>query len=86
MRCSLLTLSAYIDAELEPARRGELEAHLVGCTRCSAALGYLKEESAHIGSLARVRISDEAAHQMFTELALIDVDHRIPLGESGQLL
>ena len=78
MRCSLLVLSSYIDSELEPARRGELEAHLVGCARCSTALGYLREESERLGGLARVHVPEPAAHQLFADLALIAPDDLLP--------
>jgi len=66
-------LSSYLDSELEPERSGELEAHLIGCTRCSTALGYLREESQRIGSLSRVHVDDHAAHQLF---ALVGIDER----------
>ena len=78
MRCSLLTLSSYIDSELTPARTGELEAHLVGCTRCATALEYLREESARVGGLARVEVPDHAARALFQELALLSPDDELP--------
>ena len=56
MKCSLLTLSCYVDAELPAPRRGELEAHLVGCHRCRAGLGHLREEVERVEGLARVHV------------------------------
>ncbi len=35
-------LSAYLDGELEPAVRAQVEAHLAGCARCAAALDDLR--------------------------------------------
>ncbi len=71
MRCSLLTLSGYLDGELDAARRGEVDGHLVGCDRCRNALSYLQEEAERIGSLARVRVPDEAIHGFMAQLELI---------------
>lgn len=36
MRCSevLEDLSAYVDGDLDAARRAQIEAHLAGCNRC----------------------------------------------------
>ena len=71
MRCSLLVLSSYLDRELSAERAAEVDAHIIGCTRCRTALGYLHEESERIGALARVSVPGEAGYQMFVELKLI---------------
>jgi hypothetical protein len=80
MRCSLLALSSYIDAELDPEPTGELEAHLVACERCRTAIGHLREESSRIGDLARVHVPDEAVHDLFSQIGLIAEEDDLPQG------
>ena len=70
MRCSLLTLSTYLDGELAPDRAGEVEAHLVACQRCSSGLGYLREEKGHISALAMVRADAGAAEDLLGAVGL----------------
>ena len=70
MRCSLLTLSTYLDGELAPDRAGEVEAHLVACQRCSSGLGYLREEKGHIGALALVHADAGAAEDLLGAVGL----------------
>ena len=64
MKCSLLTLSTYLDGELAPDRAGEVEAHLIACQRCSTGLGYLQEEQSHIRALAAVTADPGAAEDL----------------------
>jgi len=78
MRCSLLILSTSLDGELTQSRAAELEAHLVGCTRCHAGLGYLHEESERISGLARVYIPDYSVHALMAQVGIIDEDTRLP--------
>jgi hypothetical protein len=80
MRCSLLALSSYIDAELDPEPTGELEAHLVACDRCRTAVGHLHEESARIGGLARVHVPDDAVRDLFSQIGLIAEEDDLPEG------
>jgi Putative zinc-finger len=80
MRCSLLALSSYIDAELDPEPSGELEAHLVACERCRTAIGHLREESGRIGDLARVHVPDDAVHDLFSQIGLIAEEDDLPEG------
>jgi hypothetical protein len=80
MRCSLLALSSYIDAELDPEPTGELEAHLVACDRCRTAVGHLQEESARIGGLARVHVPDDAVRDLFSQIGLIAEEDDLPEG------
>jgi hypothetical protein len=80
MRCSLLALSSYIDAELDPEPTGELEAHLVACDRCRTAVGHLQEESARIEALARVHVPDDAVHELFSQIGLIAEEDDLPEG------
>lgn len=70
MRCSLLTLSTYLDGELAPERAGELEAHLVACARCTDGLGYLREEQEHIRGLAGVTASVGAATELLATVGI----------------
>ena len=67
MRCSLLTLSCYLDSELDARQQGEMEAHLVGCPRCRAGLSHLREEVERVGGLARVRVPDRSARALRLE-------------------
>jgi len=78
MRCSLLLLSTYLDGELNQSRTAELDAHLIGCNRCQAGLGYLREEAHRINGLARVTIPDHSAHAMLTQVGLIDEFDMLP--------
>lgn len=78
MKCSLLTLSCYVDDELEERRRGEMEAHLVGCARCRSGLGHLREEVDRIGGLARVHVSDRSTHRLLVQLGMLEVDDPLP--------
>ena len=78
MKCSLLTLSCYLDGELEARRTGEVEAHLVGCERCRNGLGHLREEVSRIGALARVRVPDHSAHLMLAQIGLLPEDAALP--------
>ena len=78
MRCSLLALSSYIDAELDIEPAGELEAHLVACDRCRTALGHLREELARIGALARVHVPDDAVRELFSQIGLIAEEDDLP--------
>ncbi|GEM_PF-2127605 len=80
MRCSLLALSSYLDAELDAEPTGELEAHLVACDRCRTAMGHLREESARIGGLARIHVPDDAVHDLFMQIGLIAEDDDLPQG------
>jgi hypothetical protein len=80
MRCSLLALSSYIDTELDVEPSGELEAHLIGCERCSTAIVYLREETERIGGLARVHVPDDAVHELFSQIGLIAEEDDLPRG------
>jgi Putative zinc-finger len=79
VRCSLLALSSYVDAELGMEPTAELEAHLLACDRCTTAIGHLREESQRIGGLARVHIPDGAVHEMFSQIGLIEVGEDLPV-------
>jgi len=78
VRCSLLALSSYLDAELDSEPSGELEAHLLACDRCRTAIGYLREESERISGLARVHLPDDAVHALFSQVGLIGEDDDLP--------
>jgi len=78
MKCSLLVLSTYLDGELESRRQGELEAHLVGCQRCRAGLGYLREEVERIGSLGRVHVAAHSSHALLVQLGMAAAEDAPP--------
>ena len=71
MRCSLLTLSGYVDEELDARRTGEMEAHLVGCPRCRAGLSHIREEVDRVGGLARVTVPDTSVRALLELLGLL---------------
>jgi hypothetical protein len=81
VKCSLLTLSTFIDDELAPQRRAEVDAHLVGCARCSAGAATLRDERSRIGQLARVTIDPGSAQLMLEQvgIAVGTMDERSPL-------
>ena len=78
MKCSLLTLSTFIDGELPDERRSEVDAHLVGCPRCTAGAASLREEKARVGRLARVHVDPESARSMLEQVG-IAIDSVAPL-------
>jgi anti-sigma factor RsiW len=82
VKCSLLTLSTFIDDELPTERRAEVDAHLVGCTRCSAGAATLRAEKARVGRLARVQI-DQASAQVMLEQVGIAIEPAISLSASS---
>jgi Putative zinc-finger len=71
VKCSLLTLSCYIDGELPAPRKGELEAHLVGCHRCRAGLGHLREEVERVRGLAAVHLPESSVRSLLEHTGLI---------------
>ncbi len=73
MKCSLLTLSTFVDDELAPQRRAEVDAHLVGCPRCSTGAATLREERTRVAQLARVTV-DPASSQLMLEQVGITLD------------
>jgi Putative zinc-finger len=73
VKCSLLTLSTFIDGELAADRRAELDAHLVGCARCSAGAATLREEKRRLGQLARVRVDPSSARLMLEQVGISGV-------------
>lgn len=78
MRCSLLTLSSYLDDELDAAHRAECEAHLVGCQRCHDALEYLREEVSRLSGLGRMHLPDAAARALLVQLGLAAEEDDLP--------
>ncbi|MHB8719464.1 MAG: zf-HC2 domain-containing protein [Candidatus Dormibacteria bacterium] len=70
MKCSLLTLSTFIDGALPTERAAEVDAHLVGCPRCSAGVTTLREERDRVGSLARVRVDWESAQALLEQVGI----------------
>jgi len=70
VRCSLLTLSLFIDGELPAERLAEVDAHLVGCPRCGAGAAALREEKARVGRLARVHVDEASAPAMLEQVGI----------------
>jgi anti-sigma factor RsiW len=54
-------LSAFLDAELEPARRSEVAAHLASCPRCSERVEALRAVDAKLAAIPLPEISDRLA-------------------------
>jgi anti-sigma factor RsiW len=73
VKCSLLSLSTYIDGELAADRKAELDAHLVGCGRCSVGAATLREEKTRLGQLARVRVAPQSARLMLEQVGITGV-------------
>jgi hypothetical protein len=71
VKCSLLTLSTFIDDELPAERRAEVDAHLVGCPRCSSGTATLRAEKARLGRLARVQIDHASARVMLEQVGIV---------------
>lgn len=78
MRCSLLTLSTYIDHEMPADKRAEVDAHLVGCDRCRQGLQYLEEEVERVQQLARVHITDGSAKELLQQMGILDENEALP--------
>ena len=78
MKCSLLALSSYLDDELDPGRRAEIEAHLVGCERCQKGLECLREETERFGALGRVHVPDDAVSGFLQQLGLLAPGDTLP--------
>ncbi len=78
MKCSLLALSSYLDDELDPGRRAEIEAHLVGCERCRKGLECLREETERFGALGRVHVPDDAVSGFLEQLGLLGPGESLP--------
>lgn len=71
MKCSLLTLSTFIDGALSTGRAAEVDAHLVGCPRCTAGAATLREEKGRIRQLARVRVQPSSAQALLDQVGII---------------
>src|ERR1019366_4411276 len=78
MKCSRLALSSYLDDELDPGRRAEIEAHLVGCERCEKGLECLREETERFGALGRVHVPDDAVSGFLQQLGLLGPGESLP--------
>ncbi len=48
-------LSAYVDGELAPSRRAEIEAHVASCPDCQRELAGLRALAAGVGALPRLQ-------------------------------
>jgi anti-sigma factor RsiW len=86
MKCSLLTLSIFLDEELDARKRGEVEAHLVACDRCSRGLTHLREESDRVSLLAQVQVADHSAHDLMEQVGIIDAGIRLPMKTNASVM
>jgi anti-sigma factor RsiW len=62
-------LIAYIDDELEPAVRAELESHLAGCEECQAALAAERRLTASFAALAPVELPGDFEARFWARIA-----------------
>ncbi len=53
-----LVLLSYVDGDLEPARRAEVEAHLAGCAACQAEVAAVR---ASLGLVEPVTLAEPSA-------------------------
>lgn len=61
-------LTAYVDAELPPARRAEVEAHLKGCADCMALEQQLRITLARMAELPEPDLSTATRRQVLARL------------------
>jgi anti-sigma factor RsiW len=73
-------LSALIDAELGPERRAQLEAHLAGCSRCSARLAELRAVDRALASLPAPAVRGELGAKLAERL----VRERAAVGSAAE--
>ena len=52
-------LSEYVDGELEPATRAEIEAHMADCPPCVAFLRSLRHTIGHLSRIPAEELPDE---------------------------
>jgi anti-sigma factor RsiW len=71
VKCSLLTLSTFVDDELPAERHSEVDAHLVGCPRCSAGAATLREEKDRVSHLARLSVDAVSAHSLLEQIGIV---------------
>ncbi|MCZ6550910.1 MAG: zf-HC2 domain-containing protein [Candidatus Methylomirabilales bacterium] len=59
MRCEEIQnqLSAYLEDELEPAQRHNIEAHMEGCVRCRQELALLRRTISALQTLEEIEVS-----------------------------
>ncbi len=79
------SLSAFIDGELAPARRVQIEHHLATCRDCSARVSDLRATSGMVRIGMEMR-ADEADFSDFFDKVLAKIEpHRVPLWERWKL-
>ncbi|PTL83551.1 anti-sigma factor [Vitiosangium sp. GDMCC 1.1324] len=61
-------LTAYVDAELPPARRAEVEAHLRGCAGCQGTEALLKRTVALMAELPEFTPSPDTRREVLAKL------------------
>jgi anti-sigma factor RsiW len=63
------SLLSYLEGELAPAERAELDVHLAGCAACREALAAERRLSAQLGALPAVRVPGDFEARFHARLA-----------------
>jgi hypothetical protein len=58
-------LSAYLEGDLAPAERAEVEAHLAACPECAELAGLVREGMAAAAALAEIEPSPELLARLY---------------------
>ncbi|WP_010168968.1 anti-sigma factor family protein [Candidatus Epulonipiscium viviparus] len=69
MKCDLEQLSLYIDEELEPSQRLEIEEHLKTCDDCQSNLQLLLEIKEQLSMLDEVPLPDNFHSELMNKIA-----------------
>lgn len=74
----LAGLGAYVDGELQEARRRRLEAHVGSCQRCSAELERLRALRGHLHRSLTVSLPDEDALRFWDNVERKILEAKVP--------
>ncbi|MER3452877.1 MAG: hypothetical protein C4344_04230, partial [Acidimicrobiia bacterium] len=69
VKCRPERISAYVDDELPPAERAQVEEHLARCAACRAREEAYRAQRALIGQLPRPYPPPSLQHSLYTRLA-----------------
>lgn len=69
-------LTAYVDGELPPARRAEVESHLPGCTACRGTEALLRRTLARLAELPEPALSTSTRRQVLARIDELPVPLR----------
>lgn len=77
MSCALEEdLTAYVDGELPPARRAEVEHHLPGCSACRSTEALLRRTLARLAELPEPSVSTATRRQVLARIDELPVPLR----------